>query len=126
MPTRYLKLWENFGPVLKEGLYEDYARRDTLLGLSRFKTTDVGRRMAIVERLCCRLGLKENQTAIYYATGNDLDRLATSPQLEGFRARGIEVLLLADQVDSFLGHLRHRLRGQALQVRHAGLWQTSA
>jgi len=45
--------------------------------------------------------MKENQTAIYYATGSDLDRLASSPQLEGFRARGIEVLLLTDQVDSF-------------------------
>ena len=45
--------------------------------------------------------LRENQTAIYYATGSDLDRLSTSPQVEGFRARGIEVLLLPDQVDNF-------------------------
>jgi molecular chaperone HtpG len=96
---RYLKLWDNFGPVLKEGLYEDYARRETLLGLARFKTTASGGEWRSLKDYAANL--KENQTAIYYATGTDLDRLATSPQLEGFRARGIEVLLLADQVDSF-------------------------
>jgi molecular chaperone HtpG len=96
---RYLKIWENFGPVLKEGLYEDYGRRETLLGLSRFKTTGSnGAWRSIKEYIA---DLKENQTAIYYAVGTDLDRLAASPQLEGFRARGIEVLLLADQIDSF-------------------------
>jgi molecular chaperone HtpG len=95
----YLQIWENFGAVLKEGLYEDYERRETVLGLARFKTTasDGGwRSLADYEA-----AFKENQTAIYYATGNDLDRLATSPQLEGFRARGVEVLLLPDQVDNF-------------------------
>jgi len=96
---RYLKIWDNFGAVLKEGLYEDYARRETLLGLARFKTTtSAGAWRALKDYAA---GLKENQTAIYYATGPDLDRLASSPQLEGFRARGIEVLLLTDQVDSF-------------------------
>ncbi|MDO7841729.1 molecular chaperone HtpG [Sphingomonas immobilis] len=95
----YLKLWDEFGPVLKEGLYEDFSRRETLLGLARFKTTtSVGEWRSVKDYVA---DLKDNQTAIYYATGNDLDRLATSPQLEGFRARGIEVLLLADPVDSF-------------------------
>jgi molecular chaperone HtpG len=96
---RYLALWDNFGPVLKEGLYEDDARRDTLLTLARFKTTASGGAWRSLRDYAS--GMKDNQTAIYYATGTDLDRLATSPQLEGFRARGIEVLLLADQVDSF-------------------------
>ncbi|MBA2934501.1 molecular chaperone HtpG [Sphingomonas sp. CGMCC 1.13654] len=96
---RYLNIWDNFGPVLKEGLYEDYARREALLGLARFKsTTSEGEWRSLTDYVA---GLKENQTAIYYATGTDLDRLATSPQLEGFRARGIEVLLLSDQIDSF-------------------------
>ncbi len=96
---RYQKIWENFGPVLKEGLYEDYARRETLLGLARFKSTASG---AGWRSMTDYVGaLKENQTAIYYAVGADLDRLAASPQLEGFRARGIEVLLLNDQIDSF-------------------------
>jgi molecular chaperone HtpG len=95
----YKKLWGNFGAVLKEGLYEDFARRETLLGLARFATTaSDGEGRSLNEYVAA---LKENQTAIYYATGNDLDRLASSPQLEGFRARGLEVLLLTDQVDSF-------------------------
>jgi molecular chaperone HtpG len=96
---RYLKIWDNFGAVLKEGLYEDYSRREALLGLARFKTTTSASEWRSLKDYAA--GLKENQTAIYYATGPDLDRLASSPQLEGFRARGIEVLLLTDQVDSF-------------------------
>ena len=57
------------------------------------------RRRPHARRLCRRA--RENQTAIYYLTGDDAKRLAASPQLEGFRARGVEVLLLADPVDAF-------------------------
>jgi molecular chaperone HtpG len=96
---RYLQIWSNFGAVLKEGLYEDYARRETLLGLARFKTSTSGNEWRSLKDYVA--GPKENQTAIYYAVGTDRDRLASSPQLEGFRARGVEVLLLTDQVDSF-------------------------
>jgi molecular chaperone HtpG len=95
----YAKVWETFGPVLKEGLYEDFERRTQLLGLARFRTTasgDDGRSLKDYMG-----SLRPNQTAIYYITGSDLARLEASPQLEGFRARGIEVLLLPDQVDSF-------------------------
>jgi molecular chaperone HtpG len=95
----YTKVWETFGPVLKEGLYEDFERRSTLLGLARFKTTASGGGWRSLKDYVG--SLKENQTAIYYVTGTDLARLETSPQLEGFRARGIEVLLLPDPVDSF-------------------------
>ncbi|CAM5773704.1 chaperone protein HtpG [Labrys miyagiensis] len=95
----YAKVWENFGAVLKEGLYEDFERRDALLGLARFKTTtSAGEWRSLKDYVA---GLKENQTAIYYLAGDDAKRLETSPHLEGFRARGIEVLLLADPVDSF-------------------------
>ncbi|SER53745.1 molecular chaperone HtpG [Sphingobium sp. YR768] len=96
---RYGAIWENFGAVLKEGLYEDFERRAQLLGLARFKTsTSNGDWRSLKDYVA---SLKDNQTAIYYATGTDLDRIAQSPQLEGFKARGIEVLLLPDQVDSF-------------------------
>lgn len=95
----YRSFWENFGAVLKEGLYEDFARRETLLGLARFKSTASGEGWRSLKDYV--EAIKDNQTAIYYATGADLDRLTSSPQLEGFRARGIEVLLLTDQVDSF-------------------------
>jgi molecular chaperone HtpG len=98
-PVAYAKIWEAFGAVLKEGIYEDFERRDALLGLARFKTT------ASVEAwrsLKDYVGaLKPNQTAIYYLAGDDMERLKSSPHLEGFRARGIEVLLLPDPVDSF-------------------------
>ncbi len=98
-PEKFAKAWENFGAVIKEGLYEDPERRDGLFKIARFSSTthpDGGR--TLVDYVAA---LRENQTAIYYLTGDDLKRLAASPQLEGFRARGVEVLLLSDPVDSF-------------------------
>ena len=85
--------------MLKEGLYEDFERRDALLALARFKTT--GRRTAGAASRIMSRALKPNQTAIYYLAGDDIERLKSSPHLEGFRARGIEVLLLPDPVDTF-------------------------
>ena len=98
-PEAYAKVWDNFGAVLKEGIYEDYSRRETLLGLARFRTTTSGDGSRSLKDYAA--SLKENQTAVFYATGTDHDRIASSPQLEGFRARGIEVLLMSDPVDSF-------------------------
>ena len=95
----YAKVWDNFGAVLKEGLYEDFERRDALLGLARFKTTTSNGEWRSLKDYVG--ALKDNQTAIYYLAGDDPKRIETSPHLEGFRARGIEVLLLADPVDSF-------------------------
>ncbi|MEB2845144.1 molecular chaperone HtpG [Rhizobiales bacterium RZME27] len=95
----FAKLWENFGPVLKEGIYEDFERRSQLLALSRFRTTTSGeafRSLADYVR-----DAKDEQKTIYYLTGGNPDQLRASPQLEGFRARGIEVLLLTDSIDSF-------------------------
>ncbi len=95
----YAKIWENFGAVLKEGIYDDFERRDALLALARFKTTSsAGSWRSLKDYVA---SLKENQTAIYYLAGDDITRLQASPHLEGFRARGVEVLLLADPVDSF-------------------------
>ena len=98
-PESYAKIWDNFGAVLKEGLYEDLERRDALLSLLRFKTTASGGSWRSVKEYAA--SLKENQTAIYYLVGDDIARLKASPHLEGFRARGVEVLLLADPIDSF-------------------------
>jgi molecular chaperone HtpG len=98
-PETYAKIWDNFGAVLKEGIYGDFERRDALLALSRFKTTaSAGSWRSLKDYIA---SLKENQTAIYYLTGDDVARLEGSPHLEGFRARGVEVLLLADPIDSF-------------------------
>ncbi|UTD30362.1 molecular chaperone HtpG [Bradyrhizobium sp. WD16] len=95
----YDKIWSTFGAVIKEGLYEDFERRPQLLDLARFTTTTSGDGWRTLKDYVG--SLKPNQTAIYYIAGDDAARLAASPHLEGFRARGIEVLLLSDQVDSF-------------------------
>jgi molecular chaperone HtpG len=98
-PEKFAKLWDAFGPVLKEGLYEDPERRDQLFEIARFTTsTDAEGKRTLKDYVAA---LRPNQTAIYYLTGEDAKRLASSPQLEGFRARGIEVLLLSDPVDTF-------------------------
>jgi len=97
--TAYAKVWENFGPVLKEGLYEDRDRRGQLLKLARFRTTASGDGWRSLAQYTA--ALRPNQTAVYYIAGSDVGRLSGSPQLEGFRARGVEVLLLPDPVDSF-------------------------
>ncbi len=98
-PEVYAKIWDNFGAVLKEGIYEDFERRELLLALSRFKTTASPNEWRRLKDYVA--ALKQNQTAIYYLAGQDVASLEASPHLEGFRARGIEVLLLTDPVDSF-------------------------
>ncbi|MBV8743850.1 MAG: molecular chaperone HtpG, partial [Xanthobacteraceae bacterium] len=93
----FQKIWDAFGPVLKEGLYEDFERRDQLLGLARFTTTTGGSR-SLKQYVA---DLRPNQTDIYYLTGESAERVKSNPKLEAARARGIEVLLLADPVDAF-------------------------
>ncbi|OBQ66784.1 MULTISPECIES: molecular chaperone HtpG [Mesorhizobium] len=95
----YAKIWDNFGVVLKEGLYEDYERREQLLKLARFRSTASGEAWRGLADYVA--AMKEGQKAIFFMAGDDRARLEASPQLEGFKARGIEVLLLTDPVDSF-------------------------
>lgn len=96
---KFAGIWKNFGAVLKEGLYEDPERRDVLLKMARFATTkEKEAKRSLAEYV---EALRPNQTAIYYIVGDGADRIAASPQLEGFRARGVEVLLLSDPVDAF-------------------------
>jgi molecular chaperone HtpG len=93
----FTKIWEQFAPVIKEGLYEDFERREQILEFARFAST----KAPVLTLKDYVAGLKENQTAIYYITGEDATKAAASPQLEGYKARDIEVLLLTDPVDSF-------------------------
>ncbi len=95
----FLKIWENFGPVLKEGIYEDFERRDKVLALARFRSSTSGDEWRSLADYVA--SMKENQTQIFYATGSSREAIAASPQLEGFRARGVEVLYLGDPVDAF-------------------------
>ena len=94
----YTKFWENFGAVLKEGIYEDRENRDQLLELARFRST-AGDSLVTLEDYVGRM--KPAQEAIYIIAGDSLEAVTRSPQLEGFRARGIEVLLMTDPVDEF-------------------------
>ena len=93
----YAKIWEAFGRVLKEGIYEDRERRDKLLALARFATTVSDSPRSLAQYVA---DLKPNQTEIYYLVGESAERLKSNPKLEAARARGIEVLLLTDPVDA--------------------------
>jgi molecular chaperone HtpG len=97
-PDAFAKIWEAFGSVLKEGIYEDHERRDQLLALARFGTTNEGGVRSLKQYVA---DLKPNQTEIYYLVGESAARLKSNPKLESARARGIEVLLLTDPVDAF-------------------------
>jgi molecular chaperone HtpG len=96
-PESFAKIWDAFGLVIKEGIWEDFERREKLLALSRFTTTSGDKRSLkqYVE------SLKPNQTEIYYLVGDSIERLKSNPKLESATARGIEVLLLTDPVDAF-------------------------
>ena len=96
-PDTFAKIWDAFGPVIKEGIWEDYERREKLLALSRFTTT-AGDKRSLKQYA---ENLKPNQTEIYYLVGDSIDRLKSNPKLESANARGIEVLLLTDPVDAF-------------------------
>jgi molecular chaperone HtpG len=91
------KIWDAFGAVLKEGIYEDFEKREQLLKLTRFDTTK-GKARSLKQYVA---DFKPNQTEIYYLAGESAERLKSNPKLEAARARGIEVLLLSDPVDAF-------------------------
>jgi molecular chaperone HtpG len=97
-PEEYGKFWDNFGAVLKEGLYEDREQRDELLGLVRSHSTAREGLVSLDEYIAA---MKPGQEAIYTIIGDGLDVIKRSPQLEGFRARGVEVLLMTDPIDEF-------------------------
>src|SRR6266478_4941066 len=96
-PENFAGIWDAFGPVIKEGLYEDYERREKLLALSRFTTT-AGENRSLKQYIA---DLKPNQTEVYFLAGDSIERLKSNPKLEQATARGIEVLLLTDPVDAF-------------------------
>ena len=94
----YAEFWENFGAVLKEGIYEDGDYRDRLLKLLRAKSTRGDGLVGLADYVS---RMKEGQDSIYTMTGEDAGALRASPQIEGFAARGVEVLLFDDAVDDF-------------------------
>ncbi|MDC7784912.1 molecular chaperone HtpG [Rhodoplanes sp. TEM] len=113
---RFATVWETFGAVIKEGLYEEPDRREQILGLARFTSTR-GERRTLAQYVA---ELRENQTEIYYLAGEDLDRLKANPKLEAAKARGIEVLLLTDPVDALWTSLRLDFQGKGFKSLSQG------
>ncbi len=112
----FAKIWEAFGRVIKEGIYEDHERRDQLLALARFATTTGGSR-SLKQYVA---DLKPNQTEIYYLVGESAERLKSNPKLEAARARGIEVLLLTDPVDALWTAMPLGFEGKPLKSLSQG------
>jgi molecular chaperone HtpG len=115
-PESFAKIWDAFGPVIKEGIYEDFERRDKLLALSRFSTT-TGEKRSLKQYVA---DLKPNQTEIYFLVGDSIERLKSNPRLEAAAARGIEVLLLTDAVDAFWTSARLEFEGKPLKSLSQG------
>ncbi|HEX9215326.1 MAG TPA: molecular chaperone HtpG [Bradyrhizobium sp.] len=112
----FAKIWDAFGAVLKEGIYEDFERREKLLALSRFTTT-TGEKRSLKDVIA---DFKPNQTEIYYLVGDSIERLKSSPRLEAATARGIEVLLLSDPVDAFWTSMPTEFEGKPLKSLSQG------
>ena len=94
----YGKFWDNFGAVLKEGVWEDAEHRAEIAPLLRFRSSAQEGWTSLPDYLS---RMQAGQDTIWYLAGDNADSLRASPQLEGFRAKGIEVLLLSDPIDAF-------------------------
>ena len=97
-PENYVKFWDAFGAVLKEGIHEDFTNRDKLLEVSRFKSSESESLISLEDYIS---RMKDGQDKIYYVSGEDENKLSQSPHLEGFKAKGIEVIYMTDPVDEF-------------------------
>ncbi|WP_374428646.1 molecular chaperone HtpG [Ideonella dechloratans] len=110
--AKYADFWKEFGAVLKEGVGEDFANRERLSKLLRFASTHADEGVSLADYVA---RMKEGQQAIYVITADSLAAAKNSPQLEIFRKKGIEVLLLTDRVDEWLLSHLHEFEGHMLQ-----------
>ncbi|WP_067065537.1 molecular chaperone HtpG [Roseateles chitosanitabidus] len=109
---KYARFWTDFGQVLKEGVGEDHANQERLVKLLRFSSTHADTGVSLADYVS---RLKDGQDVIYYITADSLSAAKNSPQLEIFRKKGIEVLLLTERVDEWmLSHL-FEFEGKPLQ-----------
>ena len=97
--AEYEKFWKAFGAAFKEGIYEDMNNREEVAELSRFVSTNSAEALTSLDEYISRMA--KEQKAIYYITGDDVKTLMNNPQLEAFKAKNIEVLLLTDPIDEF-------------------------
>ncbi len=110
---KYTQFYAEFGAVLKEGLGEDFANRERIAKLLRFPSTTTD--TVTVSLADYKARMKEGQEAIYYITADTLSAARNSPQLEVFKKKGIEVLLMADRVDEWALNYLHDFEGTPLQ-----------
>ena len=110
--AKYAAFWKDFGMVLKEGVGEDHANHDRLTKLLRFASTQAEEGVTLTDYVA---RMKEGQEAIYYITADSLAAAKSSPQIEIFRKKGIEVLLLIDRVDEWLLSHLYEFDGKPLQ-----------
>lgn len=95
----FIAFWRQLGQVVKEGLYDAADHREDIFKIARFATTHSDSELTSLDEYITRM--KEGQEHIFYISGENLDTLRHSPQLEGFRKRGLEVLLMTDTIDEF-------------------------
>ncbi|HEY0802009.1 MAG TPA: molecular chaperone HtpG [Steroidobacteraceae bacterium] len=113
-PQEYADFWKTFGVVLKEGIIDDPANKIRIAKLLRFNSTSESGDVPEVTLEAYVPRMKADQKAIYYLTADSLAAARNSPHLEGFRAKGMEVLLLTDRIDEWVaGHL-HEFEGKTL------------
>jgi molecular chaperone HtpG len=120
-PAKYATFWGEFGAVLKEGVATDFSNRDELARLLRFTSTASGTSEADVSLASYVARMKEGQDKIYYLLAPTLAGARTSPHLEAFRDKGIEVLLLGDPVDNWLVPTLREFDGRPLQSVAQGI-----
>ena len=94
----YESFWNNFGPVIKEGIYEDFDKKDSILEISLFKQS-ASKKLVTLDEYIEKMPKK--QSDIYFMTGDDYNNILNNPSLEGYKSRNINVLILDDPVDSF-------------------------
>lgn len=109
----YIGFWRNFGIVLKEGIYEDFKNREEIAGISYFYSTNDAEKLTSLDDYISRCG--KEQKAIYYITGDDINVLRNNPQLEAFRQKGIEVLLMNEPIDEFWPQVLPNYKGFAVK-----------
>src|SRR5471032_1274095 len=113
-PEEYAEFWKTFGVVLKEGIIDDPAQKTRIAKLLRFNSTAGSGDAPDVTLEAYVSRMKADQKAIYYLTGDTLAAARNSPHLEGFRSKGMEVLLLTDRIDEWVAAHLHEFEGKTL------------
>lgn len=109
----YMLFWKDFGIAFKEGIYEDFNNREEIASLSRFMSTHDTEKYTSLDDYISRIA--DDKKVIYYITGDDEKVLRNNPQLEAFKAKNIEVLLLTDPIDEFWTQTLQNYKGYAIK-----------